>query len=133
LPYRNPLVHAATLIQALEEWFPEYSARNTSGLVAPQGIVGAIEGGWPSKPSFIPATCTLYVDLRISPRTDPMDARHQFGEAIARIKARHDLDLTWEMILAIPGSHTDPNHWVVQSCMRGWEYLEGKPHVPTLG
>lgn len=133
LPYRNPLAHAATLIQALEEWFPEYSARNTSGLVAPQGIVGAIEGGWPSKPSFIPATCTLYVDLRISPRTDPMDARHQFGEAIARIKARHDLDLTWDMILAIPGSHTDPNHWVVQSCMRGWEYLEGKPHTPTLG
>jgi acetylornithine deacetylase/succinyl-diaminopimelate desuccinylase-like protein len=133
LPYRNPLVHAATLIHALEEWFPEYSARNTSGLVAPQGIVGAIEGGWPSKPSFIPATCTLYVDLRIGPRTDPRDARHQLGEALARIKERHDLDLSWEMILSIPGSHTDPTSWIVQSCMRGWEHLEGQPHVPTPG
>jgi acetylornithine deacetylase/succinyl-diaminopimelate desuccinylase-like protein len=133
LPYRNPLVHAATLIHALEEWFPEYAARNTSGLVAPQGVVGAIEGGWPSKPSFIPATCTLYVDLRISPRTDPMDAREQFGQAIARIQERHDLDLTWEMIVSIPGSHTDPRNWIVQSCMRAWEHLEGRPHTPTVG
>ena len=101
--------------------------------MAPQGIVGAIEGGWPSKPSFIPATCTLWVDLRISPRTDPMDAKMQFGAALARIKAQHDLDLTWEMILSIPGSHTDPQNWIVQSCMRGWERLESRPHEPTLG
>ncbi|HEY7060762.1 MAG TPA: peptidase dimerization domain-containing protein [Chloroflexota bacterium] len=133
LPYRNPLVGAATLIHALEEWFPEYAARNASGLVAPQGIVGAIEGGWPSKPSFIPATCTLWVDLRIGPRTDPMDAKQQLGAALARIKERHGLDLTWEMVLSIPASHTDPNNWIVQSCMRGWERLEGKPHAPTLG
>src|SRR5215510_15875941 len=62
--YSNAIVNATTVIQELEKWFPVYSERNRSGLVAPQGVVGAIEGGWVHKPSFIPATCTFYVDLR---------------------------------------------------------------------
>jgi hypothetical protein len=32
--------------------------------------------------------------------------------------------------MAVPGTHTDPESWVVQSCMRGWEDVEGRPHVP---
>src|SRR5579859_2285820 len=46
VPYKNPIVEAAKVIQGLEEWFPQYSARHTTGLVAPQGSIGAIEGGW---------------------------------------------------------------------------------------
>jgi acetylornithine deacetylase/succinyl-diaminopimelate desuccinylase-like protein len=131
--YNNPITGAARLIEALEEWLPVYAARNTSGLVAPQGVVGAIEGGWSYKPSFIPQTCTLHMDLRISPRTDPMDAKRQLGEALAAIQAKHGLDLSWEMIVSIPGSHTDPNSWIVQSCIRGWEELEGRQHEPATG
>lgn len=129
---KRALVDAATLIHALEAWFPEYTARNQSGLVAPQGAVGAIEGGWSHKSSLIPATCTLYVDLRVSPRTDPMEVRRQLGQALADIEARYGLDLEWETTLSILGGHTDPDNWIVQSCVRAWEYLEGCPHEPTL-
>ncbi|MGQ0571260.1 MAG: peptidase dimerization domain-containing protein, partial [Armatimonadota bacterium] len=131
LPYRNPIVAAAQVITALEEWFPEYTARNTSGLVAPQGSIGAIEGGWPHKPAFIPAACRVYVDLRVSPRTTPSEVKHQFGQAIDHIThALPGVDLRWEMILAIPGTTTDPDNWIVQSTIRGWEALEGKSHTP---
>src|SRR5690242_13432955 len=41
VPYRNPIVAAARVIDGLEAWFPEYSKRHTSGLVAPQGSIGA--------------------------------------------------------------------------------------------
>src|SRR5687768_16350893 len=37
VPYHNPLVEAMHVIAGLEEWFPEYTARHTSGLVAPRG------------------------------------------------------------------------------------------------
>jgi acetylornithine deacetylase/succinyl-diaminopimelate desuccinylase-like protein len=131
VPYTNPIVEATKVIAGLEEWFPEYTLRHTSGLVAPQGSIGAMEAGWPYKPAFVPATCNLYVDLRISPRTDPMEANREFGEALARIQsANPGLELDWEMVLAIPAGHTDPQNWIVQSLMRGWELVEGRPHTP---
>jgi acetylornithine deacetylase/succinyl-diaminopimelate desuccinylase-like protein len=131
---RNPIVHAARVIALLEEWFSQYTAENSSGLVAPQGSINAIEAGWPHKPVFIPAACHFYVDLRISPRVSPMDAKRQFGAAIDRIaKANPDLTIDWEMILSIPGSFTDPDNWIIRSCVRAWEYVEKQPHKPRSG
>jgi acetylornithine deacetylase/succinyl-diaminopimelate desuccinylase-like protein len=131
---RNPIVHAARVIGLLEEWFPEYTAKNTSGLVAPQGSINAIQAGWTHKPAFIPAACHFYVDLRISPRVSPMEAKRQFGEAIERIaQANPGLSVEWEMILSIPGTFTDPHNWIVQSCVRAWEFVERKKHSPRNG
>jgi acetylornithine deacetylase/succinyl-diaminopimelate desuccinylase-like protein len=133
VPYRNPIVAAARVIDGLEAWFPEYSQRHTSGLVAPQGSIGAIQGGWTYKPSFVPWACDLYVDVRIGPRQDPAQLNHEFGQALAKIQQDNPgLELEHEMILSIPGSHTDPEHWIVQSLMRGWETVEEKPHQPIL-
>lgn len=134
IPYRNAVVESATVVTALEAWFGEYTARNASGLVAPQGQVGAIEGGWTRTASLSPAVCNLYVDLRVSPRTPPVEARRQFDaamDAIARANPRIDLD--WDMILAIPGTSTPPGSWIVQSCARAWERVEGQPHQVALG
>lgn len=134
LPYRNAIVAAGEVAQALERWFPEYTARNTSGYVAPQGSIGAIVGGWPHKPAFAPAACQLYVDLRVSPRTGPSEVKAQFAEAVDGIRRAHPhLALDWEMILGIPGSHTDPDGWIVRSTIRGWEALEGRPHAAEAG
>jgi acetylornithine deacetylase/succinyl-diaminopimelate desuccinylase-like protein len=129
--YENPIVRAATVIEELERWFAEYTKANTSGLVAPQGSIGAIEGGWTYKPTFVPAACDLYLDLRISPRTSVPEVRRQFEDAMAGLRRRHpEIRLTWDMLLAVPGTHTDPGNWIVQSCMRGWEDIEGRPHAP---
>jgi acetylornithine deacetylase/succinyl-diaminopimelate desuccinylase-like protein len=130
IPYKNPIVDAARVIEGLEAWFPVYAQENSSGLVAPQGNIGAVEGGWARTASLSPAACNLLVDLRISPRTSPMEARRQFGHAIEEIVARHpDLDLTWQSVLAIPGTSTPPESWIVQSCARAWEAIEGRPHT----
>jgi hypothetical protein len=60
-----------------------------------------------------------------------MEAKRQFGDAIEQlIKANPELSVQWEMILSIPGTFTDPGNWIVQSCIRAWEYVENKPHVP---
>lgn len=133
LAYRNPIAAAAPLITALEDWFTGYAERHTDGLVAPQGAVGAIQGGWPYKPSMVPAACDLYVDLRISPRTSPDEARAELEAALAGIvAATPGLEAECEMILAIPGFGTDPGNWIIQSCIRGWEDTEGVAHQPFL-
>jgi acetylornithine deacetylase/succinyl-diaminopimelate desuccinylase-like protein len=128
--YDNPIAHAATLIGELDSWFAEYTARHTSGLVAPQGSIGAIQGGWPYKPTFSPAACDLFVDLRLSPRTSVGTAQRELSDAVARIADKHGFRATIEPMLAIPGSHTDPDSWIVRSCIRAWEELEGEPHQP---
>ena len=131
---RNPIVHAAKVIGLLEPWFAEYTEKNTSGLVAPQGSINAIQAGWTYKPAFVPAACHLFVDLRVSPRVSPVEAKRQFGDAIERIvKTDPTLSLEWEMILSIPGSFTDPNNWIVQSCTRAWEFVENQKHKPRTG
>jgi acetylornithine deacetylase/succinyl-diaminopimelate desuccinylase-like protein len=132
--FRNAVVHAATFVLALEEWLPRYQAHNTSGLCAPQGAIAAIRGGWPHKPAFSTAATEVYIDLRCNPRTSPAAVQAQFAEAMRDICARHpEIRLDWEMYAAYPGSYTDPEHWIVQSAMRGWEFVEGTTHHAIAG
>lgn len=28
----------------------------------------------------------------------------------------------------MPGGTTDPDNWIIQSCKRGWEHIEQRPH-----
>ncbi|MFJ5840819.1 M20/M25/M40 family metallo-hydrolase [Streptomyces shenzhenensis] len=131
MPYKNPIAHAGRVVQELEEWFPHYAARHTDGLVAPQGIVASIEGGWPRLASATPALCRFVVDLRTSPRSTPADVRREFGEAIAGIRAKlPDVDIEWDMILSIPGTSTPEDAPVVKAAVAAWEEAEGRPHTP---
>lgn len=127
--FRNAVVHAARFVLALEEWLPKYQAHNTSGLCSPQGAIAAIRGGWPHKPAFSSAATEVYIDLRCNPRTPPAEVKAQFAEWIDEILHKHpELTLDWEMTAAYPGSYTDPENWIVQSAMRGWEFVEGTTH-----
>lgn len=125
LPYRSAIADAARVALALEEWFPDYAARHTDGLVAPQGVVGHVEGGWERMPAFTPAECRLLVDLRLSPRTSPPDAHRE----LAAVVAEAGVDAEVEMVLAIPGASTDPGHDVVRRTVAAWEAEAGEPHV----
>ena len=49
----------------VRNFIPGYAARHTDGLVAPQGIVAAVEGGWPRMAAVAPAVC------RITRRAEP--------------------------------------------------------------
>ncbi len=128
--FRNAVVHAARFILALEEWLPQYQARNTSGICSPQGAIAAVRGGWPYKPAFPTAATEVYIDMRCNPRTPTAEVKAQFAAALDAIRAKHpELELDWDMTAAYPGSHTDPHTWIVQSGMRGWEFVEGRPHA----
>ncbi|MER5753686.1 peptidase dimerization domain-containing protein [Streptomyces sp. NPDC002088] len=129
MPYRNAIAGAATVIEALERWFPQYAERHTGGLVAPQGVVSSVEGGWPRMAAVTPALCRIRVDLRTSPRSTPADVRREFAAALDAIRAEHpDLDLDWDMVLAIPGTHTPEDAPVVAAAKDAWEEIEGRPH-----
>lgn len=127
--FRSSIVPAAKVILALQEWLPKYTERNAAGQVAPQGWIATVRSGWPDRVSFPSATTEIYLDVRCHPRTPPAEVRAQFEEAIADIVKRHpDVDLEWEMTASLPGASTDPQSWIIQSAIRGWEAVEGKAH-----
>ncbi|NKY49743.1 M20/M25/M40 family metallo-hydrolase [Nocardia vermiculata] len=133
MPYRNSIAGAATVIDGLERWFPEYAARHTDGLVAPQGIISSIEGGWPRMAAVAPALCRFMIDLRTSPRRNPAEVRREFGAALAAITADHpELEVEWDMVLAIPGTTTPTDAPVVAAAIAAWEQEAGRSHAPIV-
>jgi succinyl-diaminopimelate desuccinylase len=132
-PYRNPIVAAARVIQHLEGWFPEFTAANAAGLVAPQGSINAIRAGSADRASFIPSTAELDIDMRIAPDSNADEVDGQLRKALDGLREM-DPDLDYELVqtVALPGTRTDPESWIVRSLIRAWEAQEGKPHE-TLG
>jgi acetylornithine deacetylase/succinyl-diaminopimelate desuccinylase-like protein len=131
---RNPLVDAAELVLAIERWLPDYTRRFTLGQLAPQGAVGAIEGGWPFKPEFIPAVCRLYVNLHANAATSPLEVRRVFEAFLDSYRVQHpDVGLRCEMLLAQPGARTDPASWIVGCCRRALTAVEGRELPDVAG
>jgi acetylornithine deacetylase/succinyl-diaminopimelate desuccinylase-like protein len=133
LPYRNPIPLAGEVAVRLERWFADYAVRHTAGTVAPQGIVGAIEGGWMRMPAVTPAVCRLRCDLRLPPGLSPMAAEREFSSAVDDIGKDLDADVSCQMVLAIPGTRTDPEDPVVTATVAAWEEAEGAVHEPIGG
>jgi acetylornithine deacetylase/succinyl-diaminopimelate desuccinylase-like protein len=131
LEYRNPVIGAASLALEIERWLESYTKRNTTAHVAPQGVVGAVQAGWPHKPTFVPAWADLFLDVRVRPSCDPVVVQRELESALAEIMARHEgLDAELELTLAVPGSRTDPESWIIGSCIRAFEEAENRRHEP---
>lgn len=131
VPENNPILHAAKVIPLLERWLQDYSIRHSSGLVQPQGVIGAVQGGWPNKPAFTPAACDIYVDIRISPRSDPMGVWRELCECLSVIKRSiglPELNLDCELVAAVDGPATSEHNWIIQSCIKAWTDTEHKKH-----
>ncbi|MEM1110683.1 MAG: acetylornithine deacetylase [Pseudomonadota bacterium] len=133
--FRSSIVPAARVILALEDWLPQYTDANTSGIVRPDGWISALRAGWPERPAFPSAATEIYFDVRVSPRTPPADVKAQVDAFLSSLAAAHeDLEMEWEMYGSTPGGSTSPDNWIIQSAKRGWESVEGRayPAEPDL-
>lgn len=126
----SSIVPAATVITELENWLPEYTARNTVGAVLPEAWISAVRSGDPDKPAFPSATTEIFLDLRIDPRTSPGEVRHQFAQFMAGLRERHpEIDVDWDLYGSLPGGATALDNWIIQSAQRGWETEAGEPYT----
>lgn len=132
--FRSSVVPAATVIQELQQWILDYTERNTSGVIQPHGWIAGVRGGQVERPAFPSAVTEIFFDVRVNPRVSPASVKAQFAAFVEDLKARFpDLDLDWEQYGSVPGGTTDPQNWIIQSCKRGWEHIEQRPHgMPDL-
>lgn len=132
--FRSSVVPAATVIQELQQWILDYTERNTSGVIQPHGWIAGVRGGQVERPAFPSAVTEIFFDVRVNPRVSPASVKAQFAAFVEDLKVRFpDLDLDWEQYGSVPGGTTDPQNWIIQSCKRGWEHIEQRPHgMPDL-
>ncbi len=130
LPYRNAIADAGMLIAGLERWFEQWSDDTGDALIAPQGVVAAIEGGWPHMPAFTTALCRFWVDLRLHPDVTADNAAAAFGAEVARLSEEIGATADWRQTVAIPGTSTDPADPVIRSAIAAWESISGRQHQP---
>ncbi len=127
----SAIVSAAHLVQCLEKWFEAYASRHATRFVRPQGAVGAVQAGWPYKPSFLPAACDLYVDLRLAPGCTPAEAEKELHECIDAAEKKFGFTADCELTLSIPGAVTPSESWIVRSAIAAWEATESRRHEPA--
>jgi acetylornithine deacetylase/succinyl-diaminopimelate desuccinylase-like protein len=81
--------------------------------------------------AVVPALAKLRVDLRLAPGQSPLDAKRELDAALDELRDGDDpVDVDTELVLAIPGSHTDPGHWIATSAIAAWESVTGRQHQP---
>jgi acetylornithine deacetylase/succinyl-diaminopimelate desuccinylase-like protein len=126
-PNRNPIVDAAAAVPMIEAWIADYTKRHTRGQISPQGTVGGIEAGWPFKPEFIPGICVMYVNIHTNSVVKPLQVRREFEALIDEIRDQvPGIDIRMDMLLAMAGSRTDPDSWIIRSVSGALEAVEGR-------
>lgn len=111
------------VIAALRDWEPHYRERYRlecgMGTMYSNVTIGAIEGGWPFKPTMTPAVCNLYVDLRVPPHLDPQVAVQELDEVVrlglaSTTGGRYTLEV---FCSNVPGALVPMEHPLVQSAL----------------
>jgi acetylornithine deacetylase/succinyl-diaminopimelate desuccinylase-like protein len=91
----NAIVRMAKLIEALEEWADGYEQRYTKsysgGTVVPKAVIGAIRGGVPYKIYRIPELCSIYLDVRLNPDTQPLTVQDEIEKIIAGLDLKAEV------------------------------------------
>ena len=108
------------LLPVIRSWEKTYQKRHPHPVMLPLIGVGAIEGGFPFKPSICPAPfCHLYIHITTIPGTRPMTVYRELEEVLQE-EAAKDPELDWEIkfYLASDGYEVAKDSPVAQAVAR---------------
>jgi len=128
MPYDNAIANASRLILALEDWFETYAKNNASEFTRPQGHIAFMESGWKRMPAFTPEAARFIIDLRFGPNLSADKAESQFSKAFEQFCSDLNIHAKYERIQTINASRTAATDTIIQTTVKAWEDLQGKPH-----
>ncbi len=83
----NAIVRAGVFIPLLQDWARRYEQRFVytcqDGTIVPKAVIGAIRGGNPYHVTRTSELCSLYLDCRLTPESDPLALRRELRELLA--------------------------------------------------
>ena len=129
----NAIIKMTKIIEALEKWAEDFEERNIynspTGPILPKVNIGAIEGGAPYKPNYLPGVCHIYVDVRTPPHLRLLTVKYEVETILSSLGIEYDLEF-YRSLMGHEGKGVEP---LVESLEEVHEYLFGskpKPEIP---
>jgi acetylornithine deacetylase len=119
------------VIDRLEEWEPIYERRHPHPFMKPRIGIGAIQGGFPFKPSLCPAPfCYLYMHVTMVPNTNINSVKAEIQEILDDLAAK-DREFAGgiEIYLARTGYEVSLEHPLVRAMESAHRAVSGKENV----
>ena len=124
-PYRV-LTDTARIVLHMDKWASQYRENEKGGTFIPAAAINSIRVGRPDKPNWSPAISEIFMDIRGAPWSSSIEISQMLSKELEKLKAETPgLDAEVEMFVSSPGGHTDPKNWIVQSAIRGSQYVDG--------
>jgi acetylornithine deacetylase/succinyl-diaminopimelate desuccinylase-like protein len=77
------------VMDAVRKWEPAFEKRHPHPLMKTRIGIGAIQGGYPYKPSFCPSPfCSLYIDIRTLPDQRAADVKNELDEVMKDLREK---------------------------------------------
>src|SRR5262245_3555296 len=125
----DPIEKMVRVVTALKAWEPVYQQRHPHPFMEARIGIGAIQGGYPYKPSKCPAPfCNLYVDLRLVPGQNFTETKRELEAVLQELKAG-DPDLRSEVQFYLMGNgyELERDAAVVKAIERAHDAVYGEP------
>ncbi len=129
----NAIIKMTKIMEALEKWAEDFEERyiynSPTGPILPKVNIGAIEGGAPYKPNYLPGVCNIYVDVRTPPQVRPLTVQHEVDSVLSTLGIKYDLEF-YRSLMGYEGKGVEP---LVQSLEEVHQYLfneKPKPETP---
>jgi len=130
----NAIEEMWLLWRELDSWITGYRAANGYMNIPAQVNRAAIRGGHPWRASRTPASCSMYIDIRVPPDRRMIDVQREFAaevDKISRAKLKSPAHIKWYM--SRPGTVVDPSEQVVTSVTAAHEAVFGSKVEPNFG
>ena len=93
----SAIVRISRLIERIDVWAYDYQQKNkyecAGGTVVPKVNIGAIRGGVPYKITKTVQQCAIYVDVRITPKQEPLEVREQLRQLMSDAGLEGEVEL----------------------------------------
>jgi len=87
----------AKVMEAIRKWEPEFEKKHPHPLMKTRVGIGAIQGGFPYKPSFCPSPfCSLYIDIRTLPNQKATEVKNELDDVLKKLQEK-DPGLKYEI------------------------------------
>jgi acetylornithine deacetylase/succinyl-diaminopimelate desuccinylase-like protein len=90
--------------------------------LVPKVTVAAVRGGVPHRPNRTFGICSIYVNVRIPPRREPLDVKRELEDVLNRL----DLDLDREMFISRKGIVGKNSESVVEAITKWFKEVTGQ-------
>ena len=112
----NSILRMRAVLDAVEEWIPEWQARTSYGDKPGVVNVGSIRGGFPWRVSRTPERTSLFLDVRVPPTMPMAEARAALGDWVRGLQERFpDFGIDWEIYVSAPGAEIEEGHELVRA------------------